>query len=198
VQYVGPAFEPFEKNWTSPWPRANTDPLVIVSFSTSYMNQQALVQRVLDAIGGLPVRALLTAGPALQTGPLRIPANTRTVDFLAHRTVLPHSSLLITHAGWQTINAALTEGVPLVCIPDGRDQPDNAARVLAAGAGVRVSKSASPQELRKVIAGALEDPAIRRGAQAMSLALRRQDGARAVVDSLESSGMSHGDSAHAR
>jgi UDP:flavonoid glycosyltransferase YjiC (YdhE family) len=198
VHYVGPAFEPYEKNWISPWPQANTDPLVIISFSTSYMNQQALVQRVLDAIGGLPVRALLTAGPALQTGSLRIPANTQTVDFLAHRTVLPHSSLLITHAGWQTINAALTEGVPLVCIPDGRDQPDNAARVLAAGAGVRVSKSASPQELRKVIAGALEDPAIRRGAQAMSLALRRQDGARAVVQGLESSGMSHGDTAHAR
>jgi hypothetical protein len=41
-------------------------------------------------------------------------------------------------------NAAVADGVPLVRIPDGRDQPDNAARVLACGAGVRVRKNASP------------------------------------------------------
>ena len=54
------------------------DPLIVISFSTSYMNQRALVQRVLDAVGGLPVRALLTTGPALEVDQLRIPANTRT------------------------------------------------------------------------------------------------------------------------
>ena len=129
VHYVGPAFEPFQKDWESPWPEENTDPLVLLSFSTSYMDQGALAQRVLDAVAGLPVRALLTAGPALDASRLRIPANARTVAFVPHRTVLPHASLMVTHAGWQTVNAALADGVPLVCIPDARDQPDNAARV---------------------------------------------------------------------
>jgi UDP:flavonoid glycosyltransferase YjiC (YdhE family) len=65
VRYVGPAFEPHNGEWRSPWPETNIDPLVVASFSTSYMDQQALAQRVLDALAGLPVRALLTAGPAL-------------------------------------------------------------------------------------------------------------------------------------
>ena len=85
VHYVGPAFEPYTHEWESPWPETNTDPLVLISFSTSYMNQRALVQRVLDAVGELPVRALLTAGPALEIGQLRIPANARTVAFIPHR-----------------------------------------------------------------------------------------------------------------
>jgi UDP:flavonoid glycosyltransferase YjiC (YdhE family) len=68
---------------------------------------------------------------------------------------------------------------------DQRDQPDNAARVLACGAGVRVSKHASPEKLRRVIAAALADPMLKRGAGAMAQALARSDGAVAVADRLE-------------
>ncbi|HEY5260674.1 MAG TPA: nucleotide disphospho-sugar-binding domain-containing protein [Solirubrobacteraceae bacterium] len=185
VHYVGPAFEPFQKSWESPWPEENTDPLVLISFSTSYMNQGELAQRVLDAVAGLRIRALLTAGPALDTGHLRIPDNARSVAFIPHRTVLPHASLVITHAGWQTVNAALADGVPLVCIPDGRDQPDNAARVLFVNAGVRASKKSSPEKLRGVIARALEDQSIKQGARAMADALARSDGATVIADELE-------------
>ncbi|MGH2903773.1 MAG: glycosyltransferase [Solirubrobacteraceae bacterium] len=185
VHYVGPAFEPYPREWSSPWPETNTDPLVVVSFSTSYMNQRALAQRVLDALAPLPVRVLLTAGPALEASELRLPANTRMVAFVPHRAVFPHAALVITHAGWQTVNAALADGVPLLCIPDGRDQPGNAARVVQAGAGVRVRKTASPRKLRKTIAQALDDPALKHGAQAIASALARSDGALAIAEALE-------------
>lgn len=190
VRYVGPAFEPYEHEWNSPWPVTNTNPLVVVSFSTSYMNQSALAQRVLDALGGLPVRALLTAGPALEQGRLRLPANARAVDFIPHRAVFPHAALVISHAGWQTVNAALADGVPLLCIPDGRDQPDNAARVVLAEAGVRVRKRTPPRKLRRTIVSALEDPALKRGASTMAAALARSDGALAVVEHVERLGHS--------
>lgn len=185
VHYVGPAFDPYPREWSSPWPEESAEPLVVASFSTSYMDQSDLAQRVLDALGGLPVRALLTAGPALEAERLRLPANARAVPFLPHRTVLPHAALMVTHAGWQTINAALADGVPLLCLPDGRDQPDNAARVVAAGAGVRLSKQASPEQLRRAVAAALENPSLRAGATRMAAALGASDGAVAVADGLE-------------
>ncbi|MGA9876516.1 MAG: nucleotide disphospho-sugar-binding domain-containing protein [Solirubrobacteraceae bacterium] len=191
VHYVGPAFEPYPGEWSSPWPETNTDPLVVISFSTSYMNQAAMAQRALDAAAGLQVRALLTAGPALDTMGLKLPANARVVDYVPHRSVFPHAALVVTHTGWQTVNAALADGVPLVCVPDGRDQPDNAARVVVAGAGVRVRKSASPRKLRQTIAAALENPDLKRGAQAMSVALARSDGAIAIADAVERIGLRH-------
>ena len=61
VTYVGPAFEPFPTDWDSPWAEDGDLPLVLASFSTSYMDQSDLAQRVLDALGGLPVRGILTA-----------------------------------------------------------------------------------------------------------------------------------------
>jgi len=184
VHYVGPAFEPYPAEWRSPWGAHNDDPLVVISLSTSYMNQQPLAQRILHAIDGLPVRALLTAGPALDTESLDVPANTRVVDFVPHRSVFPHAALVISHAGWQTINAALSDGVPLLCIPDGRDQPDNAARVLAVGAGVRAKKSAPVPKLRKLILGALADSDLREGAKKAAAALARSDGAEVIVTRL--------------
>jgi MGT family glycosyltransferase len=185
VRYVGPAFEPFDQPWRSPWPQDNEDPLVVISFSTSYMNQRAAVQRVLDAVAGLSVRALLTTGPALDRGSLQIPANTHAASFVAHRSVFPHASLVITHAGWQTVNAALADGVPIVCIPGGRDQHDNALRVLDVGAGVPTRKHASPARLARVITRALHDPELKRGAQRMAEALGRSDGAVTVAERLE-------------
>ncbi len=185
VHYVGPAFEPYPKEWQSPWPESNSDPLVLVSFSTSYMDQHALAQRVLDALAPLPVRTLLTAGPALEAETLRLPANARRVAFIPHRTVLPHAALVISHAGWQTINAALADGVPLLCIPDGRDQPDNAARVIACGAGIRVRKNASTRKLRRAITQTLENPSLKDGAGAIASALARSNGAVTVVGMLE-------------
>ena len=187
VYYVGPAFEPYTREWSSPWPAPNRDPLIVLSFSTSYMDQQALAQRALDAVAGLPVRALLTAGPALDAQALRIPANARSVTYVLHRAVFPHAALVVTHAGWQTVNAALADGVPLVCIPDGRDQPDNAARVLACGAGVRVRKNVSPDKLRRVIVRALTDAALKQRAEQMADALAI-DGALEVAERVEQLG----------
>lgn len=185
VRFVGPAFEPYPHEWRSPWPEENDDPLVVISLSTSYMDQQGLAQRILDAIDDLPVRALLTAGPALDAKALRMPANTRSIEYVPHRSVFPHAALVITHAGWQTINAALADGVPLLCIPDGRDQPDNAARVLVAGAGLRASKHAPPRKLRRAITRALGDPMLKQGAEAMATALAQSDGRETIVAELE-------------
>jgi UDP:flavonoid glycosyltransferase YjiC (YdhE family) len=185
VRYMGPSFEPHSTEWESPWRQSNADPLVVVSVSTTFMNQVDMVQRVLDALARLRVRTLVTAGPALDVGALRLPSNARVVGFVPHLAVLPHASLVVTHAGWQTINAALACGVPLVCIPSGRDQPDNAARVVHTGVGVRARKSASVAKLRSVIRRALDDPALKLHAADMARALGRSDGTTATADAIE-------------
>lgn len=181
VRFVGPAFEPSIQSWTSPWPADDDRPLVVVSLSTTYMRQEDLARRVLEAVAELPVRVLLTAGPALDTSGLEVGPNTFVAPFVPHRSVFPHASLVVTHAGWGTVNAALSCGVPLVCIPCGRDQPDGARRVADADAGVIVPKSASPRRIREAVAKALDDRRLRDGAARMAMALGRQDGAETAV-----------------
>jgi MGT family glycosyltransferase len=181
VRYAGPLRAPVSRAWESPWPDDDPRPLVLISFSTTFMGQSALAQRALDAVAALPVRALLTTGPAIDGSRLRRPPNAEIRDFVPHADVLPHAALMVTHAGLGTVHAALTAGVPLVCVPGGRDQPDTAARVVHHRAGVR----AGARGLRRAIERALADSELELGARRMAEAFARHDGAARAANELE-------------
>ena len=68
VRYVGPILDDpvWIEPWTSPWPESNKDPLVLVGFSTIYQNQGSLLQRVVDALSVMEVRAVVALGRALK------------------------------------------------------------------------------------------------------------------------------------
>jgi len=53
--------------------------------------------------------------------------------------VLPQADVLVTQCGIGTLTKGLIHGVPLVCAPLRADQPDNAARVVARDAGIKIS-----------------------------------------------------------
>lgn len=81
---------------------------------------------------------------------------------------------------------ALAHGVPLVCIPLVGDQPDNAARVVARGAGVRLTGQASAEQIRRAIAQVVREPRFRTSAQRFARALAGEDGTERAVRELES------------
>jgi UDP:flavonoid glycosyltransferase YjiC (YdhE family) len=74
----------------------------------------------------------------------------------------------------------------MVCIPLVGDQPDNAARVAARGAGVRLSAVASPELIRHAIQRVLTDPRFRDNARRLAATMTWNDGAERAVTELES------------
>ena len=102
------------------------------------------LQRAVTALGSLPVRALVTTGPAVDPEQIERPTGVTVVRSAPHREVLAHADVLVTHGGHGTVMKGLVAGVPIVCMPTGRDQPDNAAR-LAHGAPA----SRSPRRRRR-------------------------------------------------
>jgi MGT family glycosyltransferase len=149
------------------------------------MGQEGLLQRAADALGQLPVHALVTTGPAVDPAVIRAPQNVSVRRWARHADVLPHCSAVVTHGGHGTVIKALAAGVPLVIAPLGRDQPDNAARVIHAGAGLRVRKTADIATLRRAIARVLDDRHYQDAARRMAeiLAAERDDDL--VIDELE-------------
>ena len=80
---------------------------------------------------------------------------------------------MITHAGHGSVVRALAHGVPLVCVPMGRDQNDMAARVVYHGLGERLRlKEMSAFELGRLIDRVLSDPSYSARARLMSEKLR--------------------------
>ena len=171
VRYVGPQLdgscEPEQVNLGT---STGFEPLVVVSFSSRFAANE-VVQRVLDALEVLPVRVLLTLGPALAPSNLRVPASAVVRRFVPHERVLPGAGLVVTHAGLGTVMAALAHGVPLLCIPLKNDQFENASRVVAARAGCRLGRHARRSSLKRAILQLLHDPRFKEGAGRMAEAI---------------------------
>jgi MGT family glycosyltransferase len=183
TRYVGPVLVEGQQTPAADTP-AGDEPLVLVSFSTTYQRQEEPLQRIADALAGLPVHGLMTLGEMLPANALRLPANVEVRAFVPHATLLPRASLVVTHAGLGTVMAALAHGVPLVCMPMGRDQDSNARRVQALGAGLTLSVDAGVEELRRAVAEVLETPSYREAARALQAGLASAPGAGGAAEEL--------------
>jgi MGT family glycosyltransferase len=163
VRYVGPVLDDpdWTGAWQSPWPEADARPLVVASLSSTFQNQRDLLQRIIAALGTLEVRGLVTLGPAMAGEPFDVPGNVVAVPSAPHARVFPHAAAIVTHAGHGTVMRALAHGVPLLCLPMGRDQDDNAARVVARGAGLRLRPSARPPRIAAAVRRLLDEPGFR-------------------------------------
>ncbi|HKB11377.1 MAG TPA: nucleotide disphospho-sugar-binding domain-containing protein, partial [Vicinamibacterales bacterium] len=186
ARYVGPVLiDPAwaeAASWTPPPGRA---PLVLVAMSSTFQDQTASLERVIEALGTLPVRGLVTTGPAIDAAALRAAANVTVVASAPHREVLEQAALVVTHGGHGTVMKALAAGVPMVVLPHGRDQADNAARVTARGAGVMVKRGARPAAIADAVVRVLRDDSYRVAARRLGDAVRRDAQGDTLIRELE-------------
>lgn len=187
ARYVGPILD--DPVWAdaAAWRKpAGAGPLVLVAMSSTFQNHVDCLQRVTDALAGLPVRGLVTTGPAVEPGSIRAAANVAVVATAPHRDILPQADLVVTHGGHGTVIKALAAGLPLVILHHGRDQADNAVRVTTRGAGVSVPRGASSARIARAVAEVLDDPRYRGAAEELGRAISRDVTGTALLDELES------------
>lgn len=185
VRYVGPQLD--DPDWAEPWmpPDADDRPLVLVAMSTTFMDHADQLQRAVTALGTLPVRGLVTTGPAIDPEQIDAPDGVTVVRSAPHREVLAHTDVLLTHGGHGTVIKGLVAGVPIVCMPTGRDQPDNAARLTARDAGLKVSKNASPAKIAAAVQRVLTDPSFQQAAARLGEQLHTEADSGAALSELE-------------
>ncbi len=185
--YVGPRLDDpsWVAEWTSPWPADDRRPLVLVGLSSTYQAQLPVVRRIVDALGQLPVRGLVTLGHSLADDGIVAPENVVIVPSAPHSQILPRASAVITHAGHGTVIKALAAGIPLVCLPMGRDQEDTAARVTLTGSGVRLKSSASAAAIAEATRAVLHDSRYREAARSLATAIAADTETDRAIEELE-------------
>jgi MGT family glycosyltransferase len=158
-------------------------PLVLVSTSTEFQNDERLVDVAIEALAGEPVHVVATVPSALAEPMARAP-NATVLGFAPHTPVLERAACAITHGGMGATQKALAHGVPVCAVPFGRDQAEVARRVEVAGAGTRLPASRlRPERLRAKVQEAI---AKRAGAGRIAAAFEAGGGATAAADAIES------------
>jgi UDP:flavonoid glycosyltransferase YjiC (YdhE family) len=116
-----------------------------------------------------------------------VAANVEVVRYVPHDRVLPFASLVVTHAGLGTVMTTLAHGVPMVCVPLGRDQFFNAARVAALGVGRGLDANADERAIAAAVRAVIDDDEMRRAARHwpdVIAAYRRGEAVMAEIDRL--------------
>lgn len=173
VKHVGPRIA--DPVWSGDWsPPTGEGPLVLVGLSSEYQKQDDLLGRIVEALGTLPVRGLVTTGMGVDPDTIEAAANVTVTRAVPHSIAMNEADLVVTHCGHGTTLKALAAGAPLVCLPMGRDQLDVAARVEYRGAGVRLDQTSAPEEIASAIRKVLGDPSYRSAARAIAATIAEE------------------------
>lgn len=192
ITYTGPIFETDPAGAAAAPPMSSTRPRVLVSFSTTFVDQAARLSAVIGALARLEVDALVTTGPAIDPATLPHADNVALHRWLPHSAVLAQVGLVISHGGHSTVTRTLAAGVPLLCLPQGNDQDYVAERVQAMGAGRTLDPDSDPTALAASIAALLGQPSFRAAARQIAAAGRHggdgRDTAATALEGLDRSG----------
>lgn len=195
VRYVGTPIDDADvaiDTWTSPWPAHDLRPLVVVSMSTLPQGQGPAMHRIVEAVRGMDIRVLVTLGPSLKKDDFQTAGNVVLEQFVQHSAVLPHAAVMVSQCGLGTLSKALRQGVPLLCVPLIADQPDNAVRIVARGAGLPLRPDAPAAEIRAALTRLLGESSFREAARRLGKTMAGDKAEGRAADELEA--VAHRDS----
>lgn len=193
VHYVGPCV--WNKPHTEPPPKWMAEiprdrPLIHVTEGTMHSQAPFVLQAAAQGLADLHMQVIMTTGGDRNPEELhigRIAHNIRIERWVPHDDLLPLTDVMVTTGGGSTVLAGLNAGVPMVLVPTQWDKPDNAQRVVEAGAGIRLSpRRCTPARLRTAVEKVLSEPSFLQNARRMATIFKQYGGASKAAELLTS------------
>jgi sterol 3beta-glucosyltransferase len=130
-------------------------------------------------------RTLLLTGWGKAEG-IELPDHILAVREAPHDWLLPRVSAFVHHGGAGTTAAALRAGIPAVIMPYAAEARFWARRVHELGAGpAPIGLRTPPDRVEAAIRDVLEQPRLRKGAQAIGALIQREQGVERAVEFIE-------------
>jgi MGT family glycosyltransferase len=165
-------------------------PLIYASLGTLVNGLDGVYRHILEAVEPLlleEAQVVLSIGKNIDPENLGfIPSNTIVVRCAPQIELLKRAALCITHAGLNTVLESLAQGVPMVAIPIGYDQPGTAARIAHHGTGEFIEvDELTTARLRGLIEKVLQDRSYRERADYFRKVISKARGLDVAADGIE-------------
>lgn len=191
--YTGPLIDPSGTEPVQfdqppfPFDQLSEQPLIYASLGTLQNRNWAVFEAIAAACQNLEAQLVISLGnPNQQVSDLKLSGSPLVVAYAPHQQIIQRSSLVITHAGLNTVIGSLSAGVPMVAIPITNEQPGIAARMAYTGAGQVVPLAQlKGDRLRSAITQVLNIPTYREKAQAMQRVIQQSGGVVKAAEIIE-------------
>jgi MGT family glycosyltransferase len=192
VHYVGPcvwnkALREVAPDWLD---HTSSDaPWVHVTEGTAHHHEPIVLRAAVEGLADRAMHVILTSGPQRDPESLNLGAlapNLRLEQWVSHDLLLPRCAAMVTTGGAGTVMAGLQAGVPQLIVPTRWDKPDNAQRVVEAGAGLRLEPGrCTAVRLRAAVERLLNETSFKRNADRLAERLAASAGPSRAANLLE-------------
>jgi UDP:flavonoid glycosyltransferase YjiC (YdhE family) len=191
VHFAGPLLDNIATEFTPPdwWEELKGDlPMVHVTQGTITTDPERLIVPTLRALAleNVLVVATLFDRSIESILPDEIPANARIASFIPHSQLLPHVDVMITNGGFNGVQMALANGVPLIGAGKSEDKPEICARIEWLGAGIDLkTDKPTPAQIRSAVGKVLADRSYKNRAQDLQRTMSEYDAPAIAATLLE-------------
>ncbi len=191
VYFTGPFFPNPPTDFAPPtwWDDLQGDkPVVHVTQGTVANESDDLIVPTLQALAEEEMLVVATTGgkPIESIKLASIPTNARIEQFIPHFHLLPHVDVMVTNGGYNGVQMALANGVPLVAAGQSEDKPEVCARVQWSGVGINLKTSKpTPTQIRDAVKKILASPHYQKKAQFIQAEIARYDAPTQAATLLE-------------
>ncbi len=174
-----------EAPYTVPTFAVNADkPLVYVSFGSLGCGDTPTLNRLVQALGKLPIRALVNVGDNLAAYP-DVPPNVILDKWFPQPSVIPQVDAVIHHGGNNTFTECLLFAKSALIMPYVWDGHDNATRVQETGHGLKMHRANwTDEELGEALNTLFTDHSMAAKLEQASALMRACPGPEKAADAL--------------
>lgn len=165
---------------------AGEPPVVFTLGSSAVWIARDFYEVSVAAVRDLGRRALLLVGENAAELRKTLPDTIGVFDYAPHEVVMPRASLIVHQGGIGTTAQALRAGRPMLVVPFGQDQPDNARRVVQLGvARTMARRRYTAGTLKRELSALLTDRAYADRAASVGNHVRAEHGTEKACDAIE-------------
>lgn len=140
----------------------------------------------IEAAQKLGRRALLLIGDQRNLPQTKLPEGIAAFDYAPHGLVMPRASVIVHQGGIGTTGQALRAGRPMLIVPHGQDQPDNARRCVRLGVGRTLSEARyTVPRVVSELSELLDNPTYREHSAKVGQQVRGENGTKRACDAIE-------------
>lgn len=176
--FIGPSFPERAGHSDFPLERLEGQQVLYISMGTVLHQVEHFFNTCIEAFADFDGIVVIAAGEKADLSKLNpAPDHFMIAPYVPQLKVLNHADVTITHGGMNSVNEAIHFNVPLVILPQDKDQPMVAQRLVELEAGYRITRDQIHVEsLRMGVHEVLSNPMYKKNVKKINASFQQSGG----------------------
>ncbi|MFD1990483.1 macrolide family glycosyltransferase [Paenibacillus nicotianae] len=185
--FIGPSFPKRTANSSFPIHLLKDQKVLYISMGTVLDHTEQFFNTCIEAFTDFNGIVIIATGEKVDATKINsAPEHIMILPYVPQLEVLQHTDVFITHGGMNSVNEGIHFNVPLVVLPQDKDQPMVAQRLTELQAGYRITKDQiNVQSLKEAVQEVLSNPLYKKGIQAINESFQHTGGPQEALDRID-------------